>query len=452
MITLTLANSFDDNRQQLVVVKSSENVVNSAVTSSAVNSSININSSELTVNFNNTNILTPNSVSSVVSSNDLIGSPSIGSSVEITRKNIAQYLSQPHIDVVNSTVTSAEPISGRLPAFLSPNVVAPINTEPIPFLNSNSTTTVTSQLSTSVLTTSTCSVSSSAGSRLTAVTSASNSLRDIQSNYGLFPFASMQHSYQAMHTKHFTSVQRLNQVITAPVPMSQTTPNSTGIATATVSSTITSSSNRPQMTNRDAKNIKVCSSVVSTSQHSVLPQSSQTPPQSSHSKASSVSPAVSQSCSAANNQSSASANVALTSPLLVNLLQSDATTGHMKGSSGQSSALNQINATNDLNQKRKPRKPRKSKEKIELEITQTSDLITTTPLLSSAQTSLLTTLSTSSSQKHLPSNSLPQQSGIDPQMQTQSSFNISNISPHLISIPLNTMSRYSMMAFLLKTI
>ena len=421
------------------------------VTSSAVNSSININSSELTVNFNNTNSLTPN-VSPIVSNNDLIGSPSIGSSVEITRKNIAQYLSQPHIDVINTSVTSAESISDRLPTFLSPNVVAPINTEPIPYLNSSSSA-VTSQLSTNVSPTiSTCSVSSSAGSRLSTVTSAPNNVRDIQSNYGLFPFASMQHSYQAMHTKHFTSVQRLNQVITTTsVTLGQTKPlpsipKSTGVtpATATVSSTITSS-NRPQpLTTRDAKNIKVCPPVSSQSQHSLQTQTSQSQ-QSSHQKAlSSVAQAVSQSCTVANNQSSASANVALTSPLLVNLLQSDATTGHMKGSGVQSSVLNQMNATNDLlTQKRKIRKvSRKSKDKSEPETTQPSDSVSVTPLLSSAPTSLLTS-STSSSQKHLPSNSLPQQSGNDPQMQTQSSFNISNISPHLISIPLNTMSRYA---------
>ena len=443
MITLTLANNFDESRQQLVVVKN-ESVANSVgVVSSAVNSSININSSELTVNFNNTNILTPNNVS-VVSNNDLIGSPSIGSSVEITRKNIAQYLSQPHIDVVNTSVTSADSIGDRLPTFLSPNVVAPINTEPIPFLNSSSSSTVTSQLSTSVSTTSTCSLSTSTGNRL-PVTSAPNS-RDTQSNYGLFPFASMQHSYQAMHTKHYTAVQRLNQAITTTVPLGQTntlksTTNSTGITSATVSSTITSS-NRPQpMTTRDAKNIKVCPSVSSQSQHSLSTQPSQTQPQSSHQKALSVAQAVSQTL--INNQSSASANVALTSPLLVNLLQSDATTGHMKGSSIQSSALNQINATHDLTQKRKIRKvSRKSKEKTDSEVTQPSDSISVSQLLSSAQTSLLTTSSTSSSQKHLPSNSLPQQSGIDSQMQTQSTFNISNISPHLISIPLNTMSRY----------
>ena len=433
MITLTLANNLHESRQQLVVVKSGESVANSAavVSSSAVNSTLN---NDLRVNTS----VTPNSVSSLVCTNELISSPSIGTSVEITRKNIVQYLRQPQVDVVNSVAPSVDhSISDRVPAFLSPNVVAPANTEPIPFLNSSSTSTVT-QLS-NALTTSICSITASAGTRLPAVSSAPNScVRDIQSNHGLFPFASMQHSYQAMHTKNYTSVQRLNQVMPPSVStMGQTntlqaSPANTSVTSiSTVSSTI--SSYRPQpIVTKDAKNIKVCPPVSSQPLHSLPMQTSQAQPNVAHPKTS-VTQATSQSCTVT-NQNSASANVALTSPLLVNLLQSDATSGHGK-SSVQPSGAAQTNSLDDSTQKRKPRKSRKSKDKVDTHIDgQTSNLINITQPITSVQT-VTSTSSPSPSLKHLPSKSLPQQSGIESQTQF-------NISQHLISIPISAMSRY----------
>ncbi|CAG2104137.1 unnamed protein product, partial [Medioppia subpectinata] len=445
VITLTLANSFDDNRQQLLINKSSESVVNSAsvISSSSVNSSaINI-ISELAVNYNNVNNITSNSssVSSLVSNNDLNGSPSSGSSVEITRKNIAQYLSQQHIDVVNTTALL--PNSVELPAFRSPNVVAPINSEPIPYLSTSST--VTSQLSTCVSSTaSTCTADS-----LSAVTSIANS-----SNYGLFPFASMQHSYQAMHTKqglnpsHYTPVQRLNQVITTapsvrlPLNTSHTTTTQslhnsihTTPPVPNVSSTFASVTTNSQLnSSRDAKGVRVSRALPSQPTQSAPTLKSQTPPQ--------TPPTLGMTCAVVN---SASANVALTSPLLVNLLQSDATSGHMKGPTPQTSAHNQMNTSTDLlTQKRKPRKSRKLKDKVETETTQSSyfvntNVVTQTLTPTTLQTSVTTTSNSSPALKFLPSTPLTPQSSMDPQMQTQSSF---NISPHLLTIPMNSMSRY----------
>ncbi len=433
------------------------------VTSSSVNSSaININNNEITLTYNrnhvnNNSLISTSSsvVSSVSSTLDFIGSPSSGPSVEITRKNIAQYLSQQHGDVVttnsNSVLTTCESSSDRLPAFRSPNVVAPANNEPIPYLNSSASSTLTSQSSTSVTSNAiTCNVSSSTGTRVSNQSIGSSignpSLREVQSSYGLFPFASMQH---AMHTKqglnsasHYTSVQRPNQVITTPsirLPLtfgqtqaSQSLPNNPSLthAVSTIASITSSNSNIPSISKpqstyiRDAKNAKVC-------QQSQTSQSPQTQPQP---QPIAVATALNQSCANANG---ASANVALTSPLLVNLLQSDGTSGHHKVMAPPPpSSLNQINALSDSGQKRKPRKSRKSKDKIDSENSESTHFTNSNPV--TTQTSVSITPTTTPILKHLPSNPFPQQSGMDStsSMPTPSSFQ------HLISIPIGSMSRF----------
>lgn len=457
-----MANNFNESHD-ILLGKANDSVVNNSanvVTSSSVNSSaININNNEITLTYNhnhvnNNSLISTSSsvVSSVVSSTlDFIGSPSSGPSVEITRKNIAQYLSQQHGDVVttnsNSVLTTCESSSDRLPAFRSPNVVAPANNEPIPYLNSSASSTLTSQSSTSVTSNAmTCNVSSSTSTRVSNQSIGSSianpSLREVQSNYGLFPFASMQH---AMHTKqglnstsHYTSVQRPNQVITTPsirLPLtfgqtqaSQSLPNNPSLthAVSTIASNIPSIS-KPQSTYiRDAKNAKVC-------QQS---QTSQSPQTQSQPQPIAVATTLNQSCANANG---ASANVALTSPLLVNLLQSDGTSGHHKVMAPPPpSSLNQINALSDSGQKRKPRKSRKSKDKIDSESSESTHFTNSSPV--TTQTSVSITPTTTPTLKHLPSNPFPQQSGMDStsSMPTPSSFQ------HLISIPIGSMSRFEL--------
>ncbi|XP_054152987.1 mucin-2-like [Oppia nitens] len=581
VVTLTLANRLNENRQQLTVGKigdsSALNTTISVNTSSASTTPSAVNSSPITITnsvVNHTNTILNNSVtsSSVVSSlaessnNDYNYSPSSSSvsSVEITRKNIAQYLSEQQVNVVNNVVVrgpnhspgpnnnhnnttivtnnnnpNPSPSTSRdLPAFCSPNVVAPVNTEPIPFLSTNTTVT-TSVLSTATtlsvvsnngIASGAAAAAAAAAARLPTITNASPTTRDVQSNYGLFPFASMQ--YQAMHTKqgfnhhhhhqqhhhpgHPSSntpkVQKFNHVITSapsvclPLNISQTTITTT-TATPTIMSTTTTTTipttdqllllpqnssattilttttpslttntnvssttvislpTKPQTTtSRDDNNlnVNVCRSILSLT-------TATAPTYVSH-------PTQPPSVSTVHS-SSASVNVALTSPLLVNLLQSDATSGHIKGAphttvtsapnnNNNNTVVNRHkrNHTTELAHKRKPRISRKSrqetqekKEKKDIPETcnessayviNTNDITQTMIPTSVLQTTVSTIASASSSPKCLPpsnpllqSQSLTQSSSPSPTMGSQQ-VQTKTFKIYKISIPINSMSRY----------
>ena len=135
---------------------------------------------------------------------------------------------------------------------------------------------------------------------------------------------------------------------------------------------------------------------------------------------------------------SASANVALSSPLLVNLLQNDATGHHLKTLSSHSGQFISQNDTTTQKRKRQG-KPRKSKDKSQDELDNNSNETVTSssqPYLLPVQSSISISLNTSQTISPLtvPSNnSFSQHQGVEtaPAMQQ-----------HMITIPISATSRY----------
>lgn len=253
IITLTLANNFNQSQEILVNSKRDEATSSGSSSPSSISRDLSASSGLPTTgtNIKATSSLSSSFDSNSLSSSDGLLSSSVGSlnssatstpvsscglNVDVTHRNVTQYLSQ-QSSVIN--------LDGENSSFKSPNVIAPKSEDPLPFIHSSNSAPYSPLLSSTPSTTSqiplsaTTIASSTAGnlscnninSNLSSVNLPklgkniiSSTTRPVQTNVAPFPFASMQYAMQTAKQGSSLSA-NVAANVQSPIKINPTQPN-----------------------------------------------------------------------------------------------------------------------------------------------------------------------------------------------------------------------------------